>query len=157
MKTLEDEINWFLKQRMKPRERREICQCGTEKVIKRSSDPERMQAFLLVGIFIDQFIYTHFQNIYNEFNGSFNLPKLRAHSFAANHPPSWLIYSKRDYDKAANWQLISSLASSAMNELNKWLENNEQDISALNTLVKNEIVTVFEKQHQDLMLKAFGV
>ncbi len=48
--------SWFNSQQLEAHEFREICQCGTEKLIEESRNPERMRTVLILLVFFDQFI-----------------------------------------------------------------------------------------------------
>ena len=37
-----------------------LCQCSTENLIWVSADPDRMRAFFMIGVTIDQMMYTHY-------------------------------------------------------------------------------------------------
>ena len=37
-----------------------LCQCSTENLIRVSADPDRMRAFFMIGVTIDQMMYTHY-------------------------------------------------------------------------------------------------
>jgi hypothetical protein len=155
--SLQAELSWFSKYAHKDYERGKICQCGTEKLIQRSLEPERMRAFLLVGVFIDQLVYTHYQDVYREFRKIIRLPKLLAHGAIGHISPSWLIYSRHGYDKNVNWDGLSRLATATMCELKKWLEdNNVRNYGSLNSIVAEEIRSEFDPIHCQKVLKAFN-
>ena len=48
-------------------------QSGTEELIELSSNPEQMRSFLLIGVLIDQMMYTHTYMVYGEFERVFKL------------------------------------------------------------------------------------
>ena len=43
------------------------CQCSTETAISYSREPDRMRAFLMIAVLIDQMMWTHFRYLYGEF------------------------------------------------------------------------------------------
>ena len=57
-----------------------FCQCHSEMIIKFSRDPKQMRAFMMIGVLIDQMMWTHFQHLYSDFEKTFRYPKLYAHA-----------------------------------------------------------------------------
>ena len=43
-----------------------MCQCASERFIRRAKNPIEMRSLLLIGVLIDQVIYSHFSEIYDE-------------------------------------------------------------------------------------------
>lgn len=81
-----------------------LCQCDTGRLIGMAADPDGMRAFLMVAVFIDQFVYSNYQAEYSEFRESFRLPKLYLHAgvgmasanhFAYNEEGGWLSIGDR--------------------------------------------------------------
>ena len=52
------------------------CQCETEIIIENSSSPKVMRSFMLIGVLLDQMMWTHIKNNYQTFRDKFKLPKL---------------------------------------------------------------------------------
>lgn len=154
MDILKTEIEWFQSCKMRDSQRREICQCGTESVIEASSDQNRMRAFLMVVVFFDQFIYTHYRSVYTEFQSEFPIPKLKHHVLYNLHTsPSWLIY-----DKKVNWSSVSAIANGSVQELKLWLKTKCPELSVdLEALIIQEIWSSFEHVHWENMIRAFGL
>jgi|APSaa5957512622_1039677.scaffolds.fasta_scaffold12521_4 hypothetical protein len=48
-----------------------LCQCATERFIIRSGDPKTARSFLMIGVLIDQIMFTHFRKIYDDFRDEF--------------------------------------------------------------------------------------
>ena len=151
MTFLQAEFNWLLAQ-LSPSDRQQICQCGTEKIIARSSDPARMRATLLAFVFLDQFVHSHFQSLHCKFRQQFPIPKLNHHSFHTNASPSWLIYSRRGYDKLADWPILSSTFNRCLEDLANWLDLPPERKRDFQLLVVREVITEFEPAHQSALL-----
>jgi hypothetical protein len=94
-----------------------LCQCGTEDVINRSADPGEMRAFLMVSVFVDQMIYTHYQLWYREFRAKRRFPKLYSHGGYGMMSASWLVYPGHDYNLMLDWGRAQSVASSIVVDL----------------------------------------
>ena len=87
-----------------------VCQCGTERVIDHSDNPERMRSFMMISVFIDQMVYTHFHHVYSRFQTRFRFPKLFSHGGGGMARPSWFVYSYHDYDRKMDWELARPIA-----------------------------------------------
>jgi len=154
--SLRSEIKWFHSNELQQFEHNELCQCGTEEVISRSSDPKRMRAFLLVSVFIDQLIFTHYHSLYQKFRDNYKIPKLIQHTSKSNASPSWFIFSRRGYDQKVDWVEIDRLAKNLLSDAQLWLRNNNQDSRLkLIEIVEEEIKNEFEPVHQPKLLYAF--
>ena len=86
------------------------CQCGTEKIIDDSSNPDQMRSFMMIGVLIDQMMWTHLHEMYSSFNSVFRYPKLNAHGSPGMASPSWFTYTRHGYDKKVNWSVVSDVA-----------------------------------------------
>ena len=84
-----------------------LCQCVTESFIMRSGDPKTARSFLMIGALIDQIMFTHFREIYDDFRDEFRYPKLYAHSFGGMASPSWLVYSHHGFNKKIDWDNVA--------------------------------------------------
>lgn len=135
-----------------------FCQCGTEKMLKRLREPEAMRAFLLVAVFIDQFIYTHYSEVYMQFSGRYRVPKLHAHSAGSMASPSWFIYSNHGYDKDVDWSVVNQIAEIIIRETKRFLTEQREgfQISKFDELLKEEIEVTFGKEHQQMIFTAMN-
>lgn len=155
---LQLETEWYQNCNLGRLDRNSICQCGTERLIERCSEPDRMRAFLLMGVFVDQLVSTHFGKIYNDFAIKYKIPVLRDHPTGSDgQSASWLIYSRHGYDDLVNWQSVSEIAQKSLSVLIKYLESHAIDTSDLNMLIQYKIKNEFEAKHQSLMMNAFGM
>ena len=66
-------------------------QSGTEELIELFSNPEQMRSFLLIGILIDQMMYTHTYMVYDKFERVFKYPKISAEYGEGMTGPNWVI------------------------------------------------------------------
>lgn len=149
MKRLKTELSWVVSQRSKYFINNEMCQCGSEKVIEGSSNPERMRTSLLCLVFFNQFIYTHYQKLHPKFKAEFPIPKLAAHSGSAHAPPSWFVYKNHGYDKKADWKLIETTFADMSDEICNWVSK-QLDISPRDILnsIEREILNEFSDEQQ---------
>jgi hypothetical protein len=99
-----------------------FCQCGSEKVIAGSSNPNLMRAFLLVGSLIDQIMFTYFRDLYPDFRNSFKYPKMHAHGGGGMAHPSWLVLPR--HSQNIDWDVISRVSEVLLNDLYDWFRNN---------------------------------
>ena len=101
-----------------------FCQCATENAIDHSSDPDRMRAFLIIAVLVDQVMWTHFFSLYGKFEGSgFAFPKLFSHlTYGSGNMarPDWFVYSHHGYDKKVNWEVTEKVAEILLNGLYSW-------------------------------------
>lgn len=150
---LAEHNKWLNSQSFKPGSSAEICQCGSETAIQRSSDPERMRAELLSYVFLDQFIYSHYPESHTFFKKEFPGPKLRQHSFGGHASPSWFVYSKHNYDANADWDLIQSVFCEYLSSGLEWLSMVcDIDMEKFKLLAQEEIKGEFENEHQPKLL-----
>lgn len=151
-------LEWFAHEVPKDAACGEFCQCGSEKIIKKSSNPEMMRAFLLVAVLIDQFIYTHYPTVYSQFRVTFRIPKLLAHPNPGRmSPPSWFIYSRHGYDKNVDWGSIHTVADIVVAETKAFLSERLVHFDNVNfdVMLQSEVDGGFEIQHQQQLLRAF--
>ena len=160
---LRKEVDWFRKQNPNICDRRGICQCGTEKIIKESTDGPRMRAVLLVLSFIDQFVYTHYNAAHQGFKEEYSFPRLDSHGGMGPASPSWLVYTFHGYDKHADWTVISRIFNACTINLLNWLVRNkfirdadEKAKSEFWDFVKYEIAITFESEHRKILLDALS-
>jgi hypothetical protein len=126
-----------------------ICQCGSEKLIEHSDDPNQMRSFIMVAAFIDQMVYTHFYEVYPRFRERLRFPKLYSHpSIVGMASPSWLVYSYYDYDKKMDWEAARPIALLLLNGCLNFLssESNGRELcKGFLDKAKEEIALEFEK------------
>ena len=135
-----------------------FCQCGTEKILKRLREPEVMRAFLLVAVFIDQLVYTHYSDVYIQFSEKYRVPKLKAHPDpSCMHPASWFIYSTRGSDENIDWSTMRAVAEIIVTETEAFLQERVPcfESKKFAAVLKSEIEREFEKQHQGTLMSIF--
>ena len=103
-------------------EEKGFCQCYTEKFIEQSSDKVLMRSFLMISIFFDQLIYTHYSHHYNKFRSKFCFPKLFQHGLGGHANPSWFIYRYHGYDKKVNWHSVRDVTKIITTDILNWFE-----------------------------------
>lgn len=159
LEEIRTELDWVLTQKINDHELLTICQCGTERLIRRSSDPQRMRASLLTLVFVDQFVFTHYQHLHTKFRDEFPIPNLVAHvNGSSNCSPSWFVYSNHGFDKKDDWQLISKTFIACIQYLNRWLTNElGSSVPDLQVLVEAEVRAEFEADQQIYFRAPIGV
>lgn len=134
---------------VKDDELRDICQCGSERLIKDSEDPQRMRAVLMCLVFINQFVYTHYREVHAEFRRDLPIPNFREHSFGGHQTPGWFICSKKGYDQDVDWEVMSETFVNCIYHLRRWLRNRlQRPVPELKETLEAEISLTFESQHQ---------
>ena len=130
------------------------CQCSTEKIIKDSSNPDQMRSFMMIGVLIDQMMYSHFHEMYLTFSSVFRYPKLHAHGGGGMADPGWFTYTHHGYDKKANWVVISDVAQILLNDLYQWLdaEGKTDELSRFKELLKGEVSLHFESVNKEQLI-----
>ena len=130
------------------------CQCSTEKLIKDSSNPDQMRSFMMIGVLIDQMMYSHFHEMYLTFSSVFRYPKLHAHGGGGMADPGWFTYTHHGYDKKANWVVISDVAQILLNDLYQWLdaEGKTDELSRFKELLKGEVSLHFESVNKEQLI-----
>ncbi|MGI9229582.1 MAG: hypothetical protein ACR2P9_06970 [Gammaproteobacteria bacterium] len=158
-------INWFWSEYGYQKERRHgrrppiaftsrfdregFCQCSSESFIDSSDNPERMRSFLIIGITIDQMMYTHYNDLYYDFRWEYKYPKLRSHLGASMAPPSWFVFSNHGYDKKVDWKAVDFVAGILFKDLFKWLRDRgfrSPDIAKFMNTLSSEISSEFENK-----------
>ena len=131
-----------------------FCQCASEKIIEGSSNPKQMRAFIMIGVLVDQMMWTHFQHLYSDFKKTFRYPKLEAHGGAGMASPSWFVYSRYDYDKKVDWEVVSTVSEVLLGELYDWFRNNLwlDEMRSFQQKLKEEICNDFEEVNKDKLL-----
>ena len=130
------------------------CQCFTETLIKDSSNPDQMRSFMMIGVLIDQMMYSHFHEMYLTFSSVFRYPKLHAHGGGGMADPGWFTYTHHGYDKKANWVVISDVAQILLNDLYQWLdaEGKTDELSRFKELLKGEVSLHFESVNKEQLI-----
>ena len=158
MKSLTTEIAWFNERQLRKSVRLSscICMCATEGMIQSQQEPERMRAFLLVAVFLDQLVHSRFHSCHEDFYQAFPVPKLLAHGGCGCATPDWLIEHKHVFDENVDWSLIKELASGALREVLHWIQE-RRDITAyaIQAMLRDEITDTFDRIHQDKLMAAF--
>ncbi len=150
---LKEHVKWLKSQSYEPGTFREICQCGSEKAIHKSSLPERFRAELLSYVFLDQFIYTHYLKSHSIFKYEYPGPKLRGHVSGGHTSPSWFIYSTHGYDSNRDWELIRLTLSDYLIGGLEWLHQQPHvDTDKYWHLAEEEIKREFEAKHQSKLM-----
>ena len=154
-----DSIRWYwseaqrlrLHNRTPPREG--VCQCGTERAIKRSRHPSRMRAFLLVGVLLDQGVWTHVHDLYDRFQERFRIPKLYAHGGSGMAHPSWLCSSDYGWDQEVDWEVVEAVAADLFVPFSNWLVDirGEAAVGMLRSAMSKEIVSRFAPEQAGSM------
>jgi len=148
-------IDWFWEECPDEyKNRGELCQCQTEKLIARSTDPEQMRAFLMVGVTIDQMMYTHCSAIYESFRQAFRYPKVLMHPRPPGGmaSPSWFVYSRHGFDLKMNWRRAENVSHSLFHALFTWLQEREfstQQIGMFLDTLTTEIIQEFEPHNAE--------
>ena len=130
------------------------CQCSTEELIKDSSNSDQMRSFMMIGVLIDQMMYSHFHEMYLTFSSVFRYPKLHAHGGRGMADPGWFTYTHRGYDKKANWVVISDVAQILLNDLYQWFdaEGKTDELSRFKELLKGEVSLYFESVNKEQLI-----
>ena len=105
-----------------------FCQCESEKVIQKMSNPTETRSFLMIGVLVDQSVSNSLSllNIerYQEFRDIFTYPKLVAHFDGSECSSSWFCYHTHGYDKKVNWLNVEKVSKVIFFEAKGWLLEN---------------------------------
>ena len=123
-----------------------ICQCESESVIRSAREPARFKAEFLAYVFLDQFIFTHYQSAHLAFKRQFFGPMLRQHTFGGHASPNWLIYTRyQRHFETVDWSLLCATFEDYLREGYAWLSSSTStDLSQFWVRVKSEIEKEFE-------------
>ena len=154
LKTANDYIEWFWKEfstreQLTSHHNNGICQCSTEYFIDNSSSPYEMRSFLMIGIFIDQMMFTHFQDLYSAFLIKYKYPKIYSHPTSGMAKPSWFVYSYHGYDKKMKWESAKPIAEALCGDLYDWLYSfpcGEEYVNRFKKVSLFEINLEFERE-----------
>ena len=121
-------------------------QSGTEELIELSSNPEQMRSFLLIGILIDQMMYTHTYMVYGEFERVFKYPKISAEYGEGMTGPNWVISEYHGHNKKVNWKTVEETSKLLFGDLYKWLKTltNEYPFDIFNSKIKSTVREYFD-------------
>ncbi len=123
------------------------CQCGTEKIIEGSSNPDQMRSFMMIGVLIDQMMWSHHAEMYSSFRSVFRYPKLYLHAhYIGMASPSWFAYSHHGFDKKVNWSVVADVAQILLSDLYQWFnrEGSIEELARFQKLLKREVSLAFE-------------
>ncbi len=98
-----------------------LCQCETEAIIERSSNPARMRSFLLWSIAIDQAARSISTIDHSAFQNHFRFPKVLNHDADGETPWDWVIYSFHGWDRKMDWAEGSRVGLLLLNAMREWL------------------------------------
>ena len=132
-----------------------LCQCGTENLIERSARPNDMRTFLMVSVFVDQMIYTHYRQWYERFRGERQFPKLYSHGGYGMMSASWLVYPVHGYDAQMDWekaQTVASLLISDVVQIMNRISDDRFDEFDFFGIAEDEIRSEFPIQTRNEML-----
>jgi hypothetical protein len=121
-------------------------QSGTEELIELSSEPDKMRSFLLIGVLIDQMMYTHTYVVYDEFERVFKYPKINAEYGEGMTGPNWVISEYHGHNKKVNWNTTEEISKFLFGDLYKWLKKypNEYPFESFNTQIKSTVRKYFD-------------
>lgn len=114
-----------------------FCQCQSPTLIRKSENPERMTAFLIIGLVLDEAAernlpsYKHgYTGVYGSFHSLFRFPIINHHfsgsgkiEFNQLFPNNW------DYDHDIDWHAIQEVASILIADFYQWLDDSEYTFS----------------------------
>ena len=123
------------------------CQCSTEKIIEDSRNPDRMRSFLMIGVLIDQMMWTHHYEMYSSFRSVFRYPKLYTHWGGGMASPGWFTYTGMDgRDKKINWTVVSEIAQALLSSLYEWFikEGKTDELKGFQNWLKQESNQAFQ-------------
>ena len=107
-----------------------ICQCSSDKFIQLTKNPIETRSFFFAGVFIDQVLYGHLQEIYDQFRSTFKYPKLYAHGLAGMASPSWLIIP-RHFSLSVRWPtngyILKEFFDTLILDTKNWLMDNQMN------------------------------
>ena len=121
-------------------------QSGTEELIELSSNPEQMRSFLLIGILIDQMMYTHTYMVYGKFERVFKYPKISAEYGEGMAGPNWVISEYHGHNKRVNWKTVEETSKVLFGDLYKWLKTltNKYPFDIFNSKIKSTVREYFD-------------
>ena len=117
-----------------------FCQCSSEKIVRHSRDSDQMRAFLMIGVLIDEIMYSHLGQIYGAFREQFRYPKLHNHGGGGMAHPGWFRYTAEKKNKEIDWKSVKSVSDSLLKELDQWFTSsgNEKEWNSFMQWWENE-------------------
>jgi hypothetical protein len=97
-----------------------FCQCSSEKIVRHSRDSDQMRAFLMIGVLIDEIMYSHLGQIYGAFREQFRYPKLHNHGDGGMAHPRWFRYTAEKDERTINWRTVTVVKTALLCELKDW-------------------------------------
>ena len=129
------------------------CQCETEQIIENSSSPKVMRSFMLIGVLLDQMMWTHSQKYYNTFRDNFKLPKLLSHPSSGFASPNWFVYSYQSHNNPnqINWPITKNVATVILLGFYKWFKKEaERDVYRMfQLIILEEINNEFKDENKN--------
>ena len=118
-----------------------------------------MRCFLLVTVFFDQLLHTHFRQIHASFAQRFKIPKLYHHSGAGMASPSWMVYERHGYDQKMDWEEAQRVADVIVHDILSYLaENNgQQFVERVICLSEQEIHKEFDRSALKSVAQMFSL
>ena len=134
----------------------DICQCGSEMIIKKASDPELLRSELIAYTFTNMFVHSHFYEHHDEFRNRCPGPVLIAHVVPNLMTPDWFLYERHGYDKHADYALIANRLKNYLTKLKEWLiESQAFGVDAFEELIALEIKDTFPTEQSKKILIHF--
>ena len=133
-----------------------MCQCAVRKFMGQSHTPTKMQSFLMIGLFLDQMVFTHYHNqivakhypnFYANFQNAFWFPKLYQHGAARMGSPGFFVSSYHGFDKKMDWRSTHEVTQRLVHDFLTWLAaetNSEASIDQFMAVAKREVNREFE-------------
>ena len=109
---------------------------------------------MMIGVLIDQMMFTHFRDLYPDFVKTFKYPKLEAHGSGGMAKPSWFVYTKYNYDKKVDWKIVSAIAEVLLGDLYEWFRNNNwlDEMGEFQQRLKEAVCRDFEQVNTEKLL-----
>ena len=133
------------------------CQCETEKIIEYSASPKVIRSFMLIGVLLDQMMWTHSQKYYNSFRDNFKLPKLLSHPTSGFASPNWFVYSYQSHNNPnkINWPITKNVANVILLGFYKWFkkEAERDEYRMFQLIILEEINKEFKEENKNKLLE----
>jgi hypothetical protein len=127
-----------------------FCQCESESIIEKASNPYLMRAFLIIGVFTDQLIHRHHNRLHGQFSSIFKYPKNHRCQTAGMANANWFIYSYHGYDKKISWNRVAEVGEIILSDTIYWLELHEEHFDSSEWAIRHlypEINHVFDAKN----------
>ena len=138
-----------------------FCQCESEKVIEKMTNPIESRSFLIIGMLVDQAVNSYSSlpenKIYEEFRSVFTYPKLVAHFDGSECSSSWFCYPSHGYDKKVDWLNVEEISKVIFPETKDWLIKNNGLIfyQSIHNLIVKDITSNFRANPETKKLLQF--